>query len=87
MGTVGYQLVEGWGWFDALYMTVITITTVGFLEVHPVSAGGRVFTMVLALGGVFTAFYAGGGVHPGRGDRRDPRPSSGDSAWRVASKS
>jgi voltage-gated potassium channel len=58
-GTLGYQLVEGWGWFDALYMTVITLTTVGFHEVHPVSAGGRVFTMVLAMGGVFTAFYAG----------------------------
>ncbi len=57
-GTVGYQLVEGWGWFDALYMTAITITTVGFLEVHPMGAGGRVFTMALALGGVFTAFYA-----------------------------
>jgi voltage-gated potassium channel len=57
-GTLGYQLVEGWGWFDALYMTVITITTVGFHEVHPVGSGGRVFTMVLALGGVFTAFYA-----------------------------
>ena len=58
-GTLGYQLVEGWGWFDALYMTVITITTVGFHEVHPVSAAGRVFTMALAMGGVFTAFYAG----------------------------
>lgn len=58
-GTLGYQLVEGWGWLDALYMTVITITTVGFREVHPLSAGGRVFTMALALGGVFTAFYAG----------------------------
>ena len=57
-GTLGYQLVEGWGWFDALYMTAITITTVGFLEVHPMGAGGRVFTMALALGGVFTAFYA-----------------------------
>jgi voltage-gated potassium channel len=40
-------------------MTVITITTVGFLEVHPLTTGGRLFTMVLALGGVFTAFYAG----------------------------
>jgi voltage-gated potassium channel len=58
-GTLGYQVVEGWGWFDALYMTVITITTVGFHEVHPVSGPGRVFTMALALGGVFTAFYAG----------------------------
>jgi voltage-gated potassium channel len=58
-GTLGYQLVEGWPWLDALYMTVITLTTVGFHEVHPVSSAGRVFTMALALGGVFTAFYAG----------------------------
>jgi voltage-gated potassium channel len=57
-GTLGYQAVEGWGWFDALYMTAITITTVGFLEVHPMGPAGRVFTMALALGGVFTAFYA-----------------------------
>jgi voltage-gated potassium channel len=58
-GTTGYQLVEGWGLADSLYMTVITITTVGFLEVHPLSDAGRFFTMGLALGGVFTAFYAG----------------------------
>jgi voltage-gated potassium channel len=58
-GTLGYQLVEGWGWLDALYMTAITITTVGFMEVHPLSPGGRLFTIGLALGGVFTAFYAG----------------------------
>jgi voltage-gated potassium channel len=57
-GTAGYQLIEGWPPLDALYMTVITITTVGFLEVHPLGAGGRLFTMALALGGVFTAFYA-----------------------------
>jgi voltage-gated potassium channel len=57
-GTAGYGAVEGWSFVDALYMTVITITTVGFLEVHPMSAAGRFFTMGLALGGVFTAFYA-----------------------------
>lgn len=56
-GTLGYHLVEGWALFDALYMTAITITTVGFLEVHPLSDAGRAFTMVLALGGVFTLFY------------------------------
>jgi voltage-gated potassium channel len=49
--------IEGWSAFDALYMTVITLTTVGFMEVHPLSHGGRVFTMVLALGGIFLAFY------------------------------
>jgi voltage-gated potassium channel len=57
-GTTGYRMVEGWPLFDALYMTVITLTTVGFLEVHTLSTAGRAFTMVLAVGGVFTAFYA-----------------------------
>lgn len=58
LGTIGYHLVEGWTLFDALYMTIITITTVGFMEVHPLSWQGRVFTMLLSMGGVFTAFYA-----------------------------
>jgi voltage-gated potassium channel len=57
-GTLGYRLVGGWHWLDALYMTVITITTVGFHEVQPLGPAGRLFTMGLALGGVFTAFYA-----------------------------
>jgi voltage-gated potassium channel len=51
-------VVGRWSWYDALYMTVITITTVGFHEVRPLGPTGRLFTMVLALGGVFTAFYA-----------------------------
>jgi voltage-gated potassium channel len=59
-GTLGYRLIEGWSLFDALYMTAITITTVGFLEVHPLSDAGRGFTMALALGGVFTLFYTAG---------------------------
>jgi voltage-gated potassium channel len=58
LGTFGYRAVEGWTLNEALYMTVITITTVGFQEVHPLSPEGRVFTMFLALGGVFTVFYA-----------------------------
>jgi voltage-gated potassium channel len=59
-GTLGYVLIEGWSSFDALYMTVITLTTVGYLEVHPLSSEGRAFTMVLALGGIFTMFYLAG---------------------------
>jgi len=58
LGTVGYHLVEGWPFFDALYMTVITLTTVGFMEVHPLTRAGRAFTMLLSLGGIFTLLYA-----------------------------
>jgi len=51
-GTVGYVLIEGMNAFDALYMTTITVTTIGFREVFPLSDGGRVFTMLLAFAGV-----------------------------------
>lgn len=47
VGTVGYMLIEHWSWFDALYMTVITVATVGFQEVHPLGPAGRFFTMLL----------------------------------------
>ena len=52
VGTLGYRLIEGWSLFDALYMTVITVGTVGYGETHPLSTAGRVFTMVLILGGI-----------------------------------
>ena len=58
VGTSGFALIEGWPLADCLYMTVITITTVGFMEVHPLSPAGRLFTSLLALGGVFTLLYA-----------------------------
>jgi voltage-gated potassium channel len=57
-GTVGYYFIEdNWTLLDALYMTVITLTTVGFNEVHTLSTPGRYFTIFLALGGIFTLFY------------------------------
>ena len=57
-GTVGYYLLEEpYSLFDALYMTVITLTTVGYAEVHPLSPPGRVFTIILLLVGVLTFFY------------------------------
>jgi voltage-gated potassium channel len=55
-GTVGYVIL-GFGFVDALYQTVTTITTVGFREVHPLSTVGELFTIVLILVGVGTALY------------------------------
>lgn len=54
IGTVGYIALEGWSWFDALYMAVITLMTIGYGEVHPLSQAGRTFTMILALLGATT---------------------------------
>lgn len=56
-GMVGYRLIEGWTWLDALYMTVITLSTVGFEEAHPLSEGGRVFTVALIVAGSGVAIY------------------------------
>ena len=56
-GTVGYHFLEGWPWLDALYMTMITLTTVGFGEVHPLSGAGRLFTVALLVTGVGTVLY------------------------------
>jgi voltage-gated potassium channel len=57
VGTLGY-IALGFGPLDALYQTVTTITTVGFREVRPLSAVGKVFTILLILVGVGTALYA-----------------------------
>ena len=62
VGVAGYRIIEGWDLFDALYMTIITITTVGYAEIHPLNASGRVFTMVLIVGGVGGALYALTGI-------------------------
>jgi voltage-gated potassium channel len=56
-GTAGYVLIEGWSAWDAFYMTVTTVATVGFREVHPLTFAGQVFTILLIFGGVGTAFY------------------------------
>ena len=57
IGVIGYEVIEGWSFIDALYMTVTTITTVGFAEVHPLSFAGRIFTIFLIIGGVGGALY------------------------------
>jgi voltage-gated potassium channel len=56
-GTTGYVVIEGWSAWDAFYMTVTTVATVGFREVHPLSRAGEVFTVLLIVSGVGTAFY------------------------------
>ena len=56
-GALGYVLVEGWTFFDALFMTVTTLTTVGYQEVHPLSDRGRAFTMLLIVAGVGVTIY------------------------------
>jgi voltage-gated potassium channel len=57
VGTTGYMVLQpGWRLLDALYMTVITLTTVGFREVQPLGDAGRVWTMILSLAGVGLIF-------------------------------
>jgi len=56
-GTLWYWLVEGWPWEDALYMTVITLSTVGYGEIHPLKSQGRLFTIGLILMGVVNIGY------------------------------
>src|SRR6266540_1440913 len=51
-GTVGYRALEGWSWFDGLYMTVITLATIGYGEVRPLTPAGRAFTIILIVVGV-----------------------------------
>lgn len=57
LGTIGYQIIEEWTWLEALYMTSITLTTVGFGEVRPLSDSGRIFTVFLIILGVGTVAY------------------------------
>jgi voltage-gated potassium channel len=57
IGTFGFMLIEGWSFFDSIYMTIITVTTVGYREIHPLSAWGRVFTMALSIFGVGLALF------------------------------
>lgn len=64
VGTLGYVVLEGWSFLDSLYMTVITIASIGFEEVRDLSndPSGRIWTMVLILAGVGTVAYAVGSL-------------------------
>jgi voltage-gated potassium channel len=56
IGTAGYVLIEGWSVSDALYMTISTLATVGFGEVHPLDQAGRAWTIILMIAGVGIIF-------------------------------
>ena len=57
LGIFGYMRVEGWSFFDSLYQVVITLSTVGFQEVYPLSRNGRIVTMLLIVSGVGSFAY------------------------------
>lgn len=57
VGSAGYMVIEKWNCLDSLYMTIITIASVGFREVHDLSPNGRVFTIILIIGGVGSVAY------------------------------
>ncbi|MCX7716328.1 MAG: NAD-binding protein [Endomicrobia bacterium] len=56
-GVMGYMLIEKWPFIDALYMTIITLTTIGFQEVRPLSVAGRMFTIIVVLLGIGVVTY------------------------------
>lgn len=52
VGTAGFHFIEGWSWFDGFYMVVITMTTIGYGEVHPLSHAGKIFNIGFIIAGV-----------------------------------
>lgn len=58
IGVLGFRTVSGYTWIDSVYMTVITITTVGFSEVHPLDDASKIFTVILILSSVVIVGYA-----------------------------
>lgn len=57
MGTLGFHFVEDYPWGDAFFMTITTISTVGYREIHPLGTGGRIVASALIIGGVGVFFY------------------------------
>ena len=61
-GTLGFHYIEGWTWFDGFYMVITTLTTIGYQEVHPLSHAGRIFNVIIILGGVSLVFLTIGAL-------------------------
>ena len=62
VGTSAYYLIEGWSALDSFYMVVITLSTVGFHEVQPLSHLGQIVTIGVILSGLFSLTFLGAGV-------------------------
>src|SRR2546425_6561237 len=60
VGVAGYMLIDGWNFLDSFYMVIITISTVGYTEVHPQGLAGRMFSTGLIVVGVATMLYGFG---------------------------
>lgn len=57
-GTIGYMLVEKWNFLDSFYMTIITISSIGYKEVHDLTDNGRIFSIILIICALSTVVYA-----------------------------
>jgi voltage-gated potassium channel len=62
LGVCGFMAIEGWSLFDALYMTIITLSTVGYMEVHPLTRSGQGFTLFLIISGCGIIAYSVGSM-------------------------
>jgi voltage-gated potassium channel len=58
VGSAGFHYIEGWSWFDGFYMTLTTLTMIGYSEIHPLSHAGRVFNSILIVASVSAALFA-----------------------------
>ncbi len=56
-GASGFHYIEGWPWFDGFYMTIVTMTTVGYEETHPLSDAGKVFNRFLIVAAVVSGAF------------------------------
>lgn len=70
VGTAGFMVIERWSFLDALYMTVITLTTIGYGETRPLDTAGRIFDMGLIIVGVTAGLYALGTIAEGALEQR-----------------
>jgi voltage-gated potassium channel len=62
VGMAGFHFIEGWPWFDGLYMVITTFTTIGYQEIHPLSHAGRIFNLGLIVCGVALVFLGIGAL-------------------------